>query len=187
MQNPDIEKIIIRQVKKANRWCKEKLPDLVGKEAVKHFKDNFRQEGFVDNGLLKWKDVKRRDPQSAWYGFDYKGEKRADHPVKYGKKGKRLKDQKKLNFSRAATRRKILTGNTLELQDSIRYIKAPGQATITSDKPYASVQNNGGPIKVFGKKTVQLQARPFIGDSKELNEKIDKTIFEGLDVIFNNK
>ena len=57
MQNPDIEKIIIRQVKKANRWCKEKLPDLVGKEAVKHFKDNFRQEGFVDNGLLKWKDV----------------------------------------------------------------------------------------------------------------------------------
>lgn len=151
------------------------IPRKVGTEAVRHFKDNFRKEGFVNGGLHKWKEVKRRDPSSPWYGFDYKGDKRGDFPGKTNAKGKR-KYRKRLNFSRAATKRAILTGPTAELQDSIAYDASPGKVSIYSDKPYAAVQNDGGTIKVFGKHRVQLPKRQFIGHSKELDDKITKTI-----------
>lgn len=161
----------------------------IGNEAVRHFKDNFRQEGFVDNGVHKWKEVKRRDPSSPWYGFEYKGERRADYPVKYGKKGKRLKSTKRLNYSPAATKRKILTGSSGELQDSLRYKVNPSIGeniflSITSDKPYASLQNEGGRIRVFGKASAIVPARPFVGNSKELNDKIDRIIQERVDALF---
>ena len=161
----------------------------IGNEAVRHFKDNFRQEGFVDNGLHKWKNVKRRDPSSPWYGFEYKGERRADYPVKYGKKGKRLKSTKRLNYSPAATKRRILTGSSGELQDSLRYKVNPSvgenlSVSITSDKPYATLQNEGGRIKVFGKTSAIVPARPFVGNSKELNDKIERIVQERVDSLF---
>lgn len=186
MQNPDIKKIIEGQEKKARRWAKNRLPRLVGKTAVDHFKDNFRQEGFVDGGLHKWPEVERRKPDSPWYGFRYKGEKRTSYRFKRDRKsGKTLKSktQKKLNFSRAATRWNILH-NGGDLKDSIRYDKTPEGVVILSDLPYAAVQNNGGPIHIFGKKTVQLPPRPFIGHSAELDRKIEETIEKGLDEIF---
>lgn len=165
------------------RQHKNRIAHEIGNEAVRHFKDNFRQEGFVDNGIHKWKEVKRRDPSSRWYGFEYKGERRADYPVKYGKKGKRLKSTKRLNYSPAATQRKILTGSSGELQDSLRYKVNPASGanvsvSITSDKPYAVVQNEGGPIKVFGKASTILPARPFVGHSKELDVKIEEIVQE---------
>jgi len=36
------------------------LPVKVGNEAVNHFRDNFRKEGFVNNGLKPWKPSKRK-------------------------------------------------------------------------------------------------------------------------------
>lgn len=44
------------------------IKDIVGKEAVDHFKESFQNEGFTDETLNPWKDVKRRDPASPWYG-----------------------------------------------------------------------------------------------------------------------
>lgn len=146
MQNTDIQKYFDNLLKESQDWAKNSLPKIVGREAVAHFKENFDQEGFVDNGLKKWKDVKRRDPSSKWYGFDYKGEKRVSYRFKRDRKtGKtyKVKQQKKLNFSKAATIRKILSGSSGDLRKSIRYIPKSGKVSITSDKPYAYVQNYG--------------------------------------------
>ena len=185
--NPDIEQIIRHKLEKVSAWAKNDLPRIVGKEAVDHFRDNFNKEGFVDDGLHKWPDVKRRDESSSWYGFDYKGEKRTSYTFKRDKKtGKFFKDrkQKKLNYSKVATQRKILNGPSHELQNSLRYIANSGQVTITSDKPYAAIQNEGGTVRVFGKGSAQLPARPFVGDSKELSDKIDQIIDNKLNQIF---
>ncbi len=151
------------------RQHKNRIAREIGNEAVRHFKDNFRQEGFVDNGIHKWKEVKRRDPSSRWYGFEYRGQRK--------QKGKG-KPKQKANFSQSATQRRILTGSSGELQDSLRYKVNPASGanvsvSITSDKPYAVVQNEGGPIKVFGKASAILPARPFVGHSKELDGKIE--------------
>lgn len=187
-KNPDISRLIEERTAKAERWVRNNLPRMVGQEAVEHFKENFGREGFVDGGLHKWPDVKRRDPNSPWYGFDYQGEKRTSYAFRKDRKtGKsyKSKKQKKLNFSKAATRRKILDGSGHELQDSLRYVETPGGVMITSDKPYAAVQNDGGTAKVFGKKSVRLPARPFVGESKELDGKIERIIDKGLDNILN--
>lgn len=184
--NPDISRLLQKKLGQVERWARSELPRRVGREAVEHFKENFDREGFVDGDLKKWPDVKRRDPGSKWYGFDYRGEKRTSVAFSRDRKtGKtrRAKRQKKLNFSRAATRRKILNGPAHALQDSLRYVPTDGGVRITSDKPYADLHNKGGTVKVFGRGTAHIPARPFVGDSKELNAKIDKIVDEGLDKI----
>ena len=65
-----------RKLDKLTREVSHGILIVIGKEAVDQFRDNFHREGFLNGGLHKWKDVKRRDPQSPWYGFEYKAEKR---------------------------------------------------------------------------------------------------------------
>lgn len=174
-QKPDFNALINERAKKVARLIEQELPRLVAKEARDHFRDNFRQGGFVNGGLHKWADVKRRDPNSGWYGFEYKGEKRTSYKFKRDKAtGKTVKDkkQKKLNFSPTATQRPVLLSKRGELMRSIDAHPGNGEVIVTSDKPYAAIHNEGGTIKVFGKHPVKLPKRQFIGESRELDEKI---------------
>lgn len=146
-------------------YIKNKAPDVIGTEAVRHFKKSFVDEGFTDESLEKWRDVKRRDPSSPWYGFSYKS-----NSPKPGKK--KMAGTGTTNFSPTRTKDKILTGETNELQNSITYEKKADRVTVRSDKPYSKVQNEGGLAKVFGKAPFNMPARQFIGNSKVLREKI---------------
>lgn len=62
--------------KKVIRYVEKDLPRIAGKMAVDEFRENFHRQGFRNNGITRWPDVKRRDKNSPWYGFQYKGEKR---------------------------------------------------------------------------------------------------------------
>jgi phage gpG-like protein len=42
------------------RFVSDDAPDIIGKEAVDHYTENFQEEGFVNGGLQKWQEVKRR-------------------------------------------------------------------------------------------------------------------------------
>lgn len=146
---------IKNKLKHLKQFREEDLPDIVGTEAVNHYTESFANEGFTDQSLVKWKNVKRRDPKSTWYGF-----------APYNKN----------RFSTTRATDKILTGDTKELQNSIRYTKQPGIVTIYTDKEYAAVHQFGKPSKIFGKKTFQQTARPFIGKSEKLENKIKQNI-----------
>lgn len=136
----------------------DKLKQIIGVEATNHFKDSFQNEGFTDDTLNPWKDVKRRDPESPWYGHS-------------GQTGK---------YSDARTSAKILSGDTRELQNSITYHYIPGGVRISSDKPYAAVHQYGGMAKIYGKKQFTMTPRPFIGKSKLLLENINTKIIKEL-------
>ena len=121
-QTPDVTEMIGQRLKQAVRLIEYDLPRMVGKTARDHFRDNFRQGGFVNGGLHRWKDVKRRDPDSKWYGFEYKAEKRTSYKFKRDPKTGRTRKadkQKQLNFSPTATRRPVLLSKRLELMRSI--------------------------------------------------------------------
>lgn len=185
----DIIRNLSGKVANMQRFVQRDLPRIVGKEAVDLFKSNFDKEGFQDGTLEPWPDVKRRDPSSKWYGFDYKGEHRTSLTFTRDKKtGKtrRADKQKKLNFSISATKRKILNGSTHELQRSLRYAPTANGVIITSDKPYAKVQNEGGFVKVFGKGSARLPQRKFVGDSKTLEDIITAKAGAAIDAILNN-
>ena len=77
------------------KFLRKDLPRIVGKMAVDEFRENFRRQGFRNNGVTPWKEVKRRDPQSSWYGFQYKGERRTSVSlVKDRKTGKMVRAKK---------------------------------------------------------------------------------------------
>lgn len=125
--------------------------------------DNFLQEGFVNNGLQPWQDVKRRDPQSPWYGFQ---------PLN------------KAQFSQVRATDPILK-DTGELFDATKVTTGRGEVIVSNDKPYAAIHNEGGTAYVFGKTPFQMPQRQFIGHSKELDESIIENIENGINDIVN--
>ena len=132
----------------------EDVKDILGVEAVNHYKQSFKNEGFEDKSVVKWKDVKRRDEKSRWYGHS-------------GQTGR---------FSEARTKAPVLSGETHELHESISYKKIPFGVRISNDTPYAAVHQFGLQAKIYGKKTFTMIARPFMGASARLKEKIEDKI-----------
>ncbi len=160
----------------------------VAKLAEDHFKENFRQGGFVNGGLHKWKDVKRRDPASGWYGFSYKGEKRTHYSFTRDSatgKTRKSKSQKKLNFSPTATQRTVLTSRRNYLMNSTKGRVRGETVVISNSAPHAKIHNEGGIFKVFGKRSARMPKRQFIGESKELNSIITKYVTDTLTKKFN--
>ena len=173
--------------KKVIRYVEKDLPRIAGKMAVDEFRENFHRQGFRNNGITRWQDVKRRDKNSPWYGFQYKGEKRTSvRFVRDRKTGKtkRSKTQRKLNYSNAATKRGILIGPGANLMNSITVKeRSKDKVVIGSDLPYAAVHNEGGTINVFGKAVRKLPKRQFIGESRELMDELQKKYLADIDRI----
>ena len=71
--------------------------------------------------------------------------------------------------------RKILTGESGDLGESIMYDPQDSKVVISSDKPYAAAHNDG--TSTAGRsRSVVIPQRQFIGDSPELDEIIRSEI-----------
>lgn len=179
-----------KKLKDLEHFRRECVPDIIGVEAVKHFNQSFVNEGFTDKAFKKWTNVKRRDPLNEWYGFslDANSQKPTKETVKRAdsyrhatsKKDKSAKKRGNTNFSPTRAKDKILHGDSMELKNSIKYIKKTGRVTVSSDKPYASVHQFGEPANIFGRKSFTMIARPFIGKSEVLMYTIYSEIKKGI-------
>lgn len=144
-----------RQLDKLTR----ELPKALGQLAVTQFTQNFTKQGFDDFGVQKWKDVKRRDPNSDWYGY---------------RRGK---------FSKSATTAAILTesGNlkkSIFIKNANKNIVVIGTNQVVAK--YAKLHNEGG-YNSMGKVVPQ---RKFIGSSRSLENKMKKMVFANVNKIF---
>ena len=129
-----------------NHFINDDAPEYAGNIAVEKFKENFDKEGFFGNG---WKEVQRRIPDTKNY-------------------------KSVVNRHPADTKRKILTGRTGNLRNSINYRTEPGVAVVYSDTPYGIYHNDG---------TDKLPQRQFIGENPELNKAIMDKLENELDKI----
>ena len=70
MDARDIEKLVAKAKDDIIKEVNDRLPRKVGVTAVNHFKQNFRDGGWLDNGLHPWKRTRRQDSNSpdAKYG-----------------------------------------------------------------------------------------------------------------------
>jgi len=119
------------------------LPVKAGNVAVEHFRDNFRQGGFVDGGLQKWKPSKRLSSGSK---------------------------------SAAGNRPTLMSERDLLFSD-IKKTTRNGEViihTTETTQDYAAVHNEG--LRSGRGRGFQMPKRQFIGDSKELNDKIENLI-----------
>ena len=128
-------------------------PVILGKTARDFFRESFRKEGFTNAEFVPWQEVQRRGANG--------------HKIAKG----------------AAGTRKILTGDTGDLGESIEYTPESGRAIIHSDLPYAKPQNEGTP-NAGRNHNVTLPARQFVGDSEMLDAKIKEEIERKLNNLF---
>jgi phage gpG-like protein len=156
------------------------LPQVIAADAVDSFKENFETESFDGKA---WPDVKRRDPNSPWYGFEY-GNTGTYTPPHTGT-GRPQSRQRK-NFNPERTTAKILHGQNEELKNAIQARIEPGHVVISNEKPYAEVHNYGGQAKVFGKHPFTMPQRQFIGVTDELKNRIRDKIKRDLTRIINS-
>ena len=70
MDANDIEKLVMKAKDDIIKEVNDRLLRKVGVTAVNHFKQNFRDGGWLDNGLHPWKRTRRQDSNSpdAKYG-----------------------------------------------------------------------------------------------------------------------
>lgn len=164
---------IQKYLKRIEHFIQHEVPEIIGTEAVNHFTENFDNQSFDGKS---WQDVKRRKSSSTWLGFEYgaKTRKPANHPSRRGttRAYKKRRNNPVTNYSPTAKKRPILSSKRSNLENSIRYKIRGNRITIFSDVPYASVHNDGGEIKVFGKHKATVPQRQFIGQSKILENKI---------------
>lgn len=64
MEAKDIEKLVRKAKDDIVKEVNDRLPRKVGVVAVNHFKQNFRDGGWLDNGLHPWKRTRRQDGNS---------------------------------------------------------------------------------------------------------------------------
>jgi phage gpG-like protein len=127
-------------------WFNNDLPDIVGVEAVNHFTESFQNEGFTDETLVKWQEVKRRsDPKRP-------DRAAATRKILSGKTG---------DLGRSIEY-KARPGEVVVSSDTMR---------VGSDKDYASAHNEGTTTAGRGNSTT-IPKRQFMGRSKVLEEKI---------------
>lgn len=145
------------------RLVNRTLPVKVGNEAKAHFQDNFRKEGFVNGGLHKWQPAQRKLVTARY---------------RKGKNGKRVKVA-----ARAANRYNTLMSSRNHLYSSTEYEAKPGEAIIKNEVEYAAVHNEG---LMAGRKGHQFRMpkRQFIGESKELNDKVENIITTEITKLF---
>ena len=113
---------IEKKLSELRAYARDDAPIAIGGAARNEFLENFDKQGFDGK---KWQNVKRRDPNSPWYGL---GQTR--------------------QFSQERTSAPILTGETGELKQSISYQEYPYRVIITNEKEYAQVHNEGFDGKV---------------------------------------
>ena len=197
MDARNIEKIVRKAKADILREVNDRLPRKVGVVAVNHFKQNFRDSGWRDNGLHPWQRTLRQDSDSpdAKYGpltsrrnhlmssIQSKtgpGTVTIENPVPYAAIH---------NEGGDITTHPTVTERMRKFAWHMVYSLAGirGKGSLPKQLPAEAEKWKG--IALTRKTSLTVQAhipqRQFIGDSAELRDKINRIINESLNTIKN--
>lgn len=186
MDAKNIEKLVQKAKDDIIKEVNDRLPRKVGVVAVNHFKQNFRDGGWLDGGLHPWKRTRRQDGKSpdAKYGpltsrRDHlmhsiqsttgPGTVTVENPVPYaqvhndGAKIPVTKKMKKYAWFKFYSLSGFKKGHKKD--------KVPPEAEVWKG------------LALTKKKTLTIPQRQFMGDSAELRTKVSKAIQESLNYI----
>ena len=147
-------KKLTRESNEFKRWYENVLPDILGVEAVNFYVESFENEGFTDEILERWQEVKRKQNTKR---PDRAAASRKILTGATGDLGRSIEYEKR-------DREVVITSDTLGTG---------------SDKDYASAHNEGT-TNAGRNHSVTIPKRQFIGKSAKLNEKIIKETTKSL-------
>ena len=138
------------------QWIDTDAPRIFGKTAVDIYERNFQNEGFLNNGLQPWQQVKRRIAGSKAKGA--------------AGSRKILTDSGKL-------------GSSFKYKPGNGEVRIYNNARSASGFPYGQVHNNGA-TDAGRNRNVIIPKRQIIGESAELNRLCEMEITRKLKSLF---
>ncbi len=165
---------IRKRQKELDEFKRRKWPVIVGRMGKDHFQDNFRKSGFVNKGLRKWKPAKRitsgRGAAGAKYGTLLSGRNHLFSSIQYTPGDGRVTISNPVPY--AATH---------NFGETVNPTVTPKMRRFAWAKHYEAGEDTeeGKMWKglALTKKTelsIKMPARPFIGESEELTQKINE-------------
>lgn len=195
MDAKDIEKLVRKAKNDILKEVNDKLPRKVGVVAVNQFKQNFRDGGWLDNGLHPWKRTRRQDSNSpdAKYGpltslrkhmmssiqaSTSPGQVTIENPVQYA-----AIHNDGGNITSHPTVTERMRKFAWHMVYSIAGIKGKGK--LPKDIPKEAQKWKG--LALTKKSSITVHAhipkRQFMGDSAELRVKVNKLIQDSIQKI----
>jgi phage gpG-like protein len=175
--------LLNRHARDIENLARTKMPVIIGQMAVSHFKNNFRQSGFVNNGLQAWTPAKRIGKNNYAgnnYGTLLSGRNHLMNSIRYIPGDAKVTVGNSVEYATihneggtfyshpAVTRkmRKFAWAKFYEIMGGRPAAGTPIPVDAQKWRNLALTKKNKLNIKVV------MPKRQFIGDSKELNDKI---------------
>ena len=168
---------LIRRLKEAQEYIRQDVPEVIGTEAVAHFKKSFADEGFTDTSLKKWA------PRKAKVHLQTKtlqGQGSGDHlgdSLDYKVSGNTITIYTDKPYAQIHNE-----GGTIEVTPKMKayfwamHYQAKEAGDTDAEEQYKAM--------ALSKKITIIQ-RQFLGDSKALIETITTKIVKDLNRILN--
>ncbi|WP_443680025.1 phage virion morphogenesis protein [Phocaeicola plebeius] len=203
----DFAKLIEQKRKELDKMMRRKMPVIAGRMAKDHFQENFRQGGFVNGGLNPWPQAKRLSSggtdAASNYGTLLSSRNHLFSSIKYIPSDYRVKVSNELVYAPIHN-----WGGTVSVTvtDRMRrfawakFYKASGHkrkantgqkkgtkrhGKQTKDNPQASFWK-GLALTKKKKLNIHIPQRQFLGESKELTDKINERIEKEIRTILNS-
>ncbi len=212
MTTEEVIKEIKQQAKELEVLARRSLPKKVGSCAMRHFHDNFRQGGFVNNGLQPWQRSKRQSGKGTDAARTplMSSHKHLFKSVRYTPSDNRVKIHSNLIYAPIHN-----WGGNIPITPKMRayawyrFFKATGappkgvSRKVAAPVPYkgrlkklssiykpSNLSLNQEAVKWKGlaltkKQSIQMPQRQFLGNSKELDEKVSQLIKTEVSKIMN--
>ncbi len=205
MTTEEVLKEIAQQAKELEALARKRLPIKVGSLAKRHYQDNFRKGGFVNNGLQPWQRSKRQSGTGTAAGYDtlMSERKQLFKSVEYTPSDNRVKIYNNVPYAPTHNwgetvhptvtpkMRRFAWAKYFEATDkeisaitkSRKKVKGQAGHAIKS-KAVSNIERLSSEAKMWKglaltKKTklsIKIPQRQFIGESKELDEKVSQLI-----------
>lgn len=203
----DFAKLIEQKCKELDKMMRRKMPVIAGRMAKDHFQENFRQGGFVNGGLNPWPQAKRLSSggtdAASNYGTLLSSRNHLFSSIKYIPSDYRVKVSNELVYAPIHN-----WGGTVSITVTdrmrrfawARFYKASGRKRKadtgqkkgkkrrrkqTMDNPQASFWK-GLALTKKKKLNIHIPQRQFLGESKELTDKINERMEKEIRTILNS-
>lgn len=199
------EKFMEKERKALDRLMRREMPVIAGRMAQEHFQNNFRQGGFVNGGLHPWPKAKRlssgRTDAAGNYDTLLSGRNHLFKSIKYIPADYRVKISNDVIYAPIHNWGGTVTVTVTDRMRRFawaKYREAMGEPKKGSGKKVrkkAAVKRSPNPqaqmwkgLALTKKKklNIHIPQRQFLGESEELNEKIEKKVAEKIINILNS-
>lgn len=193
MNLQEFNRLLAQKRRELDNLMRRKLPVKVGNMAKSHYQDNIRErQGFLNNGVKKWDKTKRQQSGSvsaaANYGALQSSRNYLYGSIKYTPSDYRVKVANDLVYAPTHNWGGTVSPNVTQKMRKFAWANYFKEAGIqkTDSKETKKDKADDAPEKAnkwkrlaLTKKTklnIKIPQRQFLGESKELNDEIRKTM-----------